>query len=192
MVKLVESEFNISSPSGRRTIYKQMDASKPCKYRGTMWRSPSIEIDRCILNEIASSRNTNIFDLLYEEIKIAEIMNMRKVISMKRQAALDAYRYVRKDRVEGFVYWVLNSADGLIKIGCSNNPERRLRELRNEHGAQLDILSTIPSTHMYIHEHMMHQVFASRRVYGEWFRIEEHHMRIWNYALKKQWVLRYI
>jgi hypothetical protein len=68
----------------------------------------------------------------------------------------------------GFVYFICNPADGLIKIGATgHHPDRRLRSLSAEAGVVLVPLGFIPGGNH--EERMMHRRFAILRRRGEWF-----------------------
>lgn len=186
------TEYRPESYIGLLTAYPHMDTSERDLGFLTYWKSPSILLTRDVIHVMSKTSKDEIIEWLYHEIKVAERANIKRLRRMKRETAIYDLRFVRKEPIAGYVYWIQDMAKDLIKIGCSNNPERRLRELRNEFGAQLDIVDTIESAHMYLHEHMAHQLFASRRVHGEWFDLQPHHMRIWNYAIKKNWLKEYV
>lgn len=69
--------------------------------------------------------------------------------------------------MNGFVYVVRNSA-GLLKIGYSNDPSRRLAMLRTSAADHLELLGVIPGT--LDHERQLHEIFSRARVVREWFR----------------------
>lgn len=56
--------------------------------------------------------------------------------------------------------------DGMIKIGWSKNPAKRMKDLQTGAGA-LEIIHTEPGGR--IRERRLHDRFASDRVAGEWF-----------------------
>lgn len=68
-----------------------------------------------------------------------------------------------------FVYFIESSDDGLIKIGQSGDPERRLRSLQTGSWQKLSILGTVPGGRS--EERAWHDRFHFARVPGgEWFR----------------------
>lgn len=73
---------------------------------------------------------------------------------------------VRSPGVHGHTYFV-RRADGLIKIGFSAKPGRRVKSLAREHGT-LDVLAIVPCS--VAGEFETHQQFADLRAEGEWFR----------------------
>lgn len=72
----------------------------------------------------------------------------------------------RSPGVHGYTYFV-RRADGLIKIGFSERPNRRVRGLAREHG-ELETLAIVPCS--VAGEFETHQLFAVQRVEGEWFK----------------------
>ena len=66
------------------------------------------------------------------------------------------------------VYFILmKNTDGYIKIGQSNSPLCRHRELQVGSPYQLEILATVWATTLL--ENIFHKLFASSRIRGEWF-----------------------
>jgi hypothetical protein len=65
------------------------------------------------------------------------------------------------------VYVIGSPESHLIKIGYSDDPVRRLREIQNMSPASLQILWITPGN-MEL-EQRLHRVFAERRRHGEWF-----------------------
>lgn len=75
-----------------------------------------------------------------------------------------------------YIYLIHDRVTGLYKIGRSDNPERRLSELRKELTKlpiQFDfcIAGVWPTTEPRI-ERFVHDVFDDQRVRGEWFDLE--------------------
>lgn len=66
------------------------------------------------------------------------------------------------------VYFVQQASTGLIKIGYTGNVEQRVSSLRNGHG-DLVLLAVIENG-TRLAERNLHEMFASCRVSGEWFR----------------------
>lgn len=62
-------------------------------------------------------------------------------------------------------YFIYSSSTGLIKIGKSSSPERRLKHLTTGAGVDLELLCVINKDI----ESELHQKFEASRIYGEWF-----------------------
>lgn len=74
------------------------------------------------------------------------------------------------------VYFIQNKGNGLIKIGCSKDIDRRCRDLKaqNEHlgyVSQLILLDKIIVDNYYDLEQYIHNRFSENRVINEWFNI---------------------
>ena len=78
-------------------------------------------------------------------------------------------RSSRKLVKSGYVYFITDGE--LVKIGCSKNVNLRLMELQVGNGNALTILKTIFVENRFKVEAAMHDIFANRRVHGEWFDI---------------------
>lgn len=65
------------------------------------------------------------------------------------------------------VYMLQNGADGLVKIGYSANPARRIAALQTGSPGQLTVLRIMDGGQSF--EAALHQHFSRLRVRGEWF-----------------------
>jgi len=66
-------------------------------------------------------------------------------------------------------YLLLAASLGLVKIGCSSNPVKRMIALRTMNAA-----ATVPLLILSIPEGELHDLFQEDRHHGEWFRISQH------------------
>lgn len=72
------------------------------------------------------------------------------------------------------VYLMGRSVDGLVKIGRSDNPERRLGEIRHAEGNDgIELLHVIKTCESPNLEAQMHAIFRGRWVRGEWFNLDD-------------------
>lgn len=69
----------------------------------------------------------------------------------------------------GYVY-AIRSECGLIKIGWSNNPAKRLSKIQSDAPRKCELVGSIPETRE--HEKSLHLRFSAFRERGEWFREE--------------------
>ena len=69
---------------------------------------------------------------------------------------------------KGYVYFVTEPGNELVKIGYSKNPWARLNELRRSHGEALSVVATIKTVEKS--EVSVHEVLAEFRSGGEWFK----------------------
>jgi len=73
--------------------------------------------------------------------------------------------------VEGYVY-IIQKSIGIVKVGISIHPERRISNLENMNGEKF--IKTWISDKVYnsnIIEKRIHDEFAGDRVLGEWFKV---------------------
>jgi hypothetical protein len=69
----------------------------------------------------------------------------------------------------GYIYFIENTHDTLIKIGKSRNPEKRLKELQTGTGFELRLLTQKFCSKMLKMEQYLHKRFEEDRMEGEWF-----------------------
>lgn len=65
------------------------------------------------------------------------------------------------------IYFILDRAAGLVKIGFASDPWRRLSQVQTHNAAPLEIVALCEGD--MADEAVMHQRFATSRVRGEWF-----------------------
>lgn len=103
----------------------------------------------------------------YEEDEgIFERMESRYVGNAKRMdwtGADDGIRVEASRRT----YFAVHLDTGAIKVGQSNNPERRIRELQRAFGGRIRLLTTLESG---LIERELHQELASHSIGKEWYR----------------------
>jgi hypothetical protein len=73
----------------------------------------------------------------------------------------------RKPSALGFVYCIRDGYKGTVKIGFSNNPNRRLQQLQTASATHLELCGVIETVQSF--EKFLHHVFRDRHVFGEWF-----------------------
>ena len=70
------------------------------------------------------------------------------------------------------VYFIRSGKKGDIKIGKSNDPEKRMAELQTGNPKILRLIATIPcksEQEAFDLEKALHKTFKSRWLHGEWF-----------------------
>jgi len=67
--------------------------------------------------------------------------------------------------------YVMKNEFGLFKIGISNNPNRRVKELSNTSGVPCEIVKVFDTynTPAFTVEQSLHKHFTDTRKAGEWF-----------------------
>lgn len=71
----------------------------------------------------------------------------------------------------GFVYFIASDSAGLVKIGFSQSPERRVAAIQGMSPVPVRLVGKTPGTAE--DEAALHRRFAGLRAHGEWFRMEE-------------------
>jgi DNA-binding CsgD family transcriptional regulator len=66
------------------------------------------------------------------------------------------------------IYFVENLTSGVIKIGFTTNPGKRLATLQNASADPLGLMGVLPGGPA--EEKRIHRLFAQHRLRGEWFR----------------------
>jgi hypothetical protein len=70
-----------------------------------------------------------------------------------------------------YLYIIKMNESAYIKIGVSESPEERLKELQTGNPELLYLLRTIPFTYAYPVEAMLHERYAAMQQAGEWFEL---------------------
>lgn len=68
----------------------------------------------------------------------------------------------------GWVY-LIKASDGFYKIGCSSQPERRIKAISTQFRTPVETICIIPVESMLPCERYLHDLFHDKRVYSEWF-----------------------
>lgn len=76
--------------------------------------------------------------------------------------------------METFIYVIAGDPAGPVKIGFSNDPHKRLRQLQTGYPGRLTLHYTeaFPEPRARLMERIIHKTIAPRRVKGEWFSID--------------------
>ncbi len=73
----------------------------------------------------------------------------------------------------GYVYLIQAGKGFRFKIGCSIDPERRIKELQGGSSEILKLLCFKKCNDMHHQEGLWHKLFISARKHGEWFDLNE-------------------
>jgi len=76
-----------------------------------------------------------------------------------------------------YLYVISSSKDGPCKLGLSENPEARLKQLQTGHPTLLQIYYQEPTTQNDVKalEHLLHRDINHLRQHGEWFKLSVEH-----------------
>ena len=94
----------------------------------------------------------------------------------KYEKYVDYPNHVRADEKCRFLYLFRNPFSNLCKIGVTNNPKTRLRQLTNSSGMEIQALIVLQlqpdvDEHPIVIEKFLHEHFSSKRTNGEWFSL---------------------
>lgn len=71
---------------------------------------------------------------------------------------------------EGYVYLVRPIGHNVYKIGCTVDPDERLRRMQRKHrGFQLEYAALVHHWNYFAFEDFLHRKFSRYRLIGEWF-----------------------
>ncbi len=75
----------------------------------------------------------------------------------------------KKETPKGYLYLLINHANGCYKIGFSQRPQYREKTLAAQE-PKIEMLAVVPGT--MGEERAMHERFAAKRIRGEWFNLD--------------------
>ena len=116
--------------------------------------------ERGVLNLLIKSHRTP--KELFDEI-ISRVKGAKEVI-----AALEDFE-IPENLPTMYVYAIRNKHTGRIKLGISENPERRLKELQIGNDCELELLAYREAINRFKDEKAIHDKHQHLRVRGEWF-----------------------
>ena len=83
------------------------------------------------------------------------------------------------------LYLILARELDRVKIGLSENPELRLKQLQTGSPSKLDLFAFKPSKNASIQERELHEQYKEKIVHGEWFQLKPIDyvklLKKWNY-----------
>ena len=71
--------------------------------------------------------------------------------------------------MKSFLYVVGNSVSGPVKLGFSNDPPKRLKQLQTGHAEKLELYYQHEVNDGRLYEGLLHKTFNHNRRIGEWF-----------------------
>ena len=116
--------------------------------------------ERGVLNLLIKSSKTP--PKLLDEV-ISRVKGAKEVI-----AALEDFE-IPENLPTMYVYAIRNNHTGRIKLGISENPERRLKELQIGNDCELELLAYREAANRFKDEKAIHNKHQHLRVRGEWF-----------------------
>lgn len=146
----------------------------------------------------------------YKEYELGEMATMqlmlkysteyraRFIISFAKmkQAIMDMFKarvvesvLPQDSRSRQFVYVIRNPENDRVRIGVSNNVEKRLHIFETCAGTKLDLVyKSIVCSNAFDIENMVYKYFNEYRVFGEWFQVDA--SKVINFLEQQQYVLK--
>lgn len=95
-------------------------------------------------------------------------------VKNKAQELLNGKQTIKvKNKESSYVYLIRENISNTIKIGYTNNPERRVAEFRVQLPFEINHIHTIQCVNGRETEKLLHKLYQHKRVNGEWFRLSE-------------------
>ena len=150
--------------NSRHALVKHVDEEDVVKYvvidnQGRRQLTNHIN-ERGALKLIVKSNKTP--PKLFDEI-LSRVKGAKEVI-----AALEDFE-IPENLPTMYVYAIRNKHTGRIKLGISENPERRLKELQIGNDCELELLAYREAANRFKDEKAIHDRNQHLRVRGEWF-----------------------
>lgn len=139
------------------------------------------KLKRVFLTDADVSTQPNEMKTLFSSFLFTEHPNVlekpgfvqaRKTKKSTVQQVCELHRTSSSDTYQEFVY-VIDAKNGLYKIGFSNNPHRRLKEVCRSIGIEGEFICLIKTGDMVSLERKLHEKFKNKRRAGEWFELDE-------------------
>lgn len=126
---------------------------------------------RCIFEDLGVAEATcELTEYKSEFDEVAAVIRYKKAARERLSPEQTAFAYAclrEAGARKGFVYFI-QSEEGPIKIGFSDDPAKRLDQLQVASPSQLRLLGSLPCKST--REAAIHGYFAEHRLRGEWFR----------------------
>jgi len=85
-------------------------------------------------------------------------------------------RWVRSESAEPGIYFLQSPSTKLVKVGCSGNLGKRIKDYDTHSAESLYLLAKIPAVDYREAEKEMHEFLKQFHVRGEWYRISSRHI----------------
>lgn len=92
---------------------------------------------------------------------------IRQSQTLLRNLTAGTRKQTRKEMSLDFIYFIVDRAGGKIKIGISNDPDKRLAALQTANGNRLEMIHTVQGDVAL--EQSFHKKFEHLHMSGEWF-----------------------
>ena len=152
----------LANPRSALTTHVAEDCRKVGKITDGIGRGQETNFlsERGVLQLLVKSRKTQ--DKFVDEV-LSKVQDAKAIIT-----ALEDFE-VPEDLPPMYVYAIRNKTTRRIKLGISQNPERRLKELQIGNDCELELVAFRKAENRFKDEKALHRENAPLRVRGEWF-----------------------
>lgn len=106
-----------------------------------------------------------------DDIEVLEVVELAAKKNIRVQLTVDEQQAIfRINPFKSWVYFLLAKDTGMVKIGKTTSPKKRITCLRTMSPVKLEVVALVRA-HDY-HEAMIHKALSKYRAHGEWFRME--------------------
>lgn len=141
------------------------------------------------LGEMATMQLMLKYSTEYRARFIISFAKMKQAIMDMFKARVVESVLPQDSRSRQFVYVIRNPENDRVKVGVSNNVEKRLHVLETGAGTKLDLVyKSIVCSNAFDIENMVHKHFNECRVFGEWFQVNA--SKVINFLEQQQYVLK--
>ena len=84
------------------------------------------------------------------------------------------------DKQPQYIYLIQKNTESIYKIGISNNPLKRLKQLQTGNSSRLHLIKVFPVVNARAIEKRLHRLLMFHRCSpsGEWFMLSEEYVRL--------------
>lgn len=128
----------------------------------------AIKVNRPLFNYVVlnyTGENSNLYRIKF--IEKFEELDLQVKLMLAKQS-------IYSNQNKQHVYVIKNENTGLVKVGISDNPEKRMRTLSNQSGCKLSLVYNSPKcANAFAIEQSIHKMYKDDREFGEWFSTSE-------------------
>lgn len=154
--------MGLANPRAALTTHVAEDCRKVGKITDGIGRGQETNFlnERGVLQLLVKSRKTQ--DKFVDEV-ISKVHDAKEII-----AALEDFE-IPEDLPPMYVYAIRNKTTRRVKLGISQNPERRLKELQIGNDCELELVAFRKAENRFKDEKALHRENAPYHVRSEWF-----------------------
>lgn len=120
---------------------------------------------------------------------IVAFQEMKKALENIFKARVIESVLPQDSRSRQYIYIIKNPDNDRIKIGVSNNVEKRIATLETGAGTKLDLIyKSLVCSNAFNIERDVHKYFEEYRIFGEWFSVNEN--EVINFLEQQEYILK--